>query len=153
MKKQHVQLTPEDIQHLTDLTNKGNISGRKYKRALALLELHRGKTYTDVSHLIGFNAQTVSALAAKYRSEGLLCLNDKPRPGKPVRISGEARAKITALACSTPPEGHARWSLRLLAEKVVQLEYLDRISFAQVGRILKKTNYDPIATGSGVSEI
>jgi hypothetical protein len=66
-------------------------------------------------------------------------LTDQPRSGRPLEIDGAQRAKVTALACSDPPEGYARWSLRLLAEKVVELGYVDYISHTQVGDILKKT--------------
>ena len=138
MKKNHVKLTAEEWETLIKLTKKGNVSGRKYKRAMALLELNKGKTYAAVSDLLDVGANTLSTLAKKYKAEGLACLEDKPRSGRPATISGDARAKVTALACSQPPEGYGRWSLRLLAEKVVQLEYLDQISHTQVSRILKK---------------
>jgi hypothetical protein len=67
-------------------------------------------------------------------------LKDKPRSGRPPEISGRQRAKITALACSTPPEGHARWSLRLLADRVVELGYVEHLSHNHAGKILKKTS-------------
>jgi hypothetical protein len=67
-------------------------------------------------------------------------LADQPRPGRPIKISGEQRAKITALACSEPPEGYERWNLRLLANKVVELGYCEHISHTEVADILKKTN-------------
>lgn len=149
MKKQHVQLTSEHHEQLTILTAQGNISGRKYKRALALLELDRGKTYAAVSQTLNVTTMTLSALAAKYKSSGLNCLDDKPRPGRPPIISGGAMAKITALACSTPPDGYSQWSLRLLAEKVVQLEYVEHISHTEVGRILKKMNSSHIEIDNG----
>jgi len=79
-------------------------------------------------------------------------LNDKPRPGRPIGLSGEDRAKITALACSDPPAGYARWSLRLLADKVVELEIVESISFKQVGNILKKMNCSLIGKDNGASE-
>lgn len=140
MKKQHVKLSSEHLESLTKLTNEGNISGQQYKRALALLELDRGKPYTAVSNTVGFTPVTLSTLAAKYKAIGLACLKDKPRSGRPPVISGGAMAKITALACSEPPNGYSQWSLRLLAEKVVQLEYVEQISHTEVGRILKKMN-------------
>ena len=68
----------------------------------------------------------------------MLCLHDLPRSGRPVEIDGEQRAKITALACSDPPEGYARWSIRLLADKAVELEYCEHISHTTVRKILKK---------------
>jgi hypothetical protein len=65
-------------------------------------------------------------------------LEDAPRSGRPPEIDGKLRAKITALACNEAPEGHAKWSLRLLAEKVVEEEYCEEISHTHIGRILKK---------------
>ena len=120
--------------------SKGQLKARVYKRAVALLELDRGKSYTAVAETVGMTQQTVSVLAAKYQQEGLQCLADKPRSGRPSQFDGGQRAKITALACSEPPEGHGQWTLRLLAEKVVELEYCPTISHTQVGQILKKTS-------------
>ena len=138
MKKQHIQLTLEQADLLTEMTDKGQISGRRYKRALALLELNRRKTYRAVGETVNLSELTISRLAQKLRDEGLNCLNDKPRSGRPSDYNGKQLAKITALACSIPPEGYGRWSLRLLAEKAVQLEYVEHISRTEVGRILKK---------------
>ena len=84
------------------------------------------------------NSWPVSEWAQNYKEEGLLCLADKPRSGRPIEIDGSQRAKITALACSEAPAGYARWSLRLLAEKAVELGYCENISHTDVGVILKK---------------
>jgi transposase len=140
MKKQHIQLTPSDKVHLKALIRHGKQSAKAYRRALALLELDRGKTYTAVANMLGTTIPTVSGWATKYLESGLSALQDKPRSGRPIEIDGAQRAKITALACSTPPEGYARWSLRLLADKVVELGYCERISHTEVGEVLKKTN-------------
>jgi transposase len=67
-------------------------------------------------------------------------LDEKPRSGRPVRLDGKQRARITALACSTPPAGRARWTLRRLADKVVELGYGGRLSHTGVRQLLKKTN-------------
>jgi transposase len=140
MKKQHVELKDEDREHLDEIVSKGELKARVYRRAFGLLELDRGKTYTEVSETLGVAVQTLSIWAAKYRENGLGVLQDKPRPGRPVEIDGTQRAKITALACSEPPEGYAQWSLRLLADKVVELGYCEQISHTEVNKILKKTN-------------
>lgn len=138
MKKQHVQLNDEDRTSLKNIIGKGELSAKIYKRVLALLELDRGKTYTAVAETIQVSHNTVSIWSKKYHEQGLHMLLDQPRSGRPPVIDGEQRAKITALACSTPPTGHARWSLRLLAEKVVELGYVEDISHTQVSKILKK---------------
>lgn len=140
MKKEHVHLTEEDRTSLQNLLQKGSSSAKTYKRALALLELERGRTFTEVAELVGVTQQTASIWAQKYRAEGLTFLTDQPRAGRPVVIDGLQRAQITALACSEPPEGHSQWSLRLLADKAVELAYVEAISYGEVRLILKKTN-------------
>ena len=140
MKKEHVKLSETDRTYLENLLKKGSLPARMYKRALALLELDRGRTFTEVATTVGVANQTASTWAQKYKASGLEVLTDKPRPGRPPVIDGLQRAKITALACSDPPEGYERWSLRLLADKAVELEYVEAISYGEVRRILKKTN-------------
>jgi transposase len=143
MKKEHVKLNDTDRTYLENMIRKGSLPARTYKRALALLELNRGRTFTAVAETVGVVLQTVSGWATRYKTDGLAFLTDKPIPGRPATINGEERAKITALACSDPPEGYGRWSLRLLAEKAVELEYVESISYGEVRRILKKTNSSP----------
>lgn len=139
MKKQHVKLGENDRQYLESLLATGELSVKVYRRALALLELDRGKTYTAVAETLDVTNGTVSTWSKKYRERGLLCLHDRPRSGRPIEIDGEQRAKVTALACSTPPKGHARWTLRLLADKAVELGYCEHLSHTKVKQILKKT--------------
>ena len=140
MQKQHVKLTSADREHLETLIRKGQQTAKAYRRALSLLELNRGHTYTAVSKTLQVTIPTLSTWAALYKEKGLKVLEDKPRSGHPIEIDGEQRAKITALACSDPPEGYARWNLRLLAGKVVELGYCEHISHTEVASILKKTN-------------
>jgi len=138
MKKQHIQLSEVDRVYLEDLVSKGNLAVKVYRRALGLLELDRGKTYSDVANTLGVNHCTVSKWAKRYQRERLQCLQDKPRSGRPIEIDGVQRAKITALACSEPPAGYGRWSLRLLAQRVVELGYCEHLSHTETGHILKK---------------
>lgn len=144
MKKQHVQLTETDRAYLEALVSKGELKAKAYRRALGLLELHRGKTYKVVAEILKVRIPTLSGWVSRYEKSGLQVLEDQARSGRPIKISGEERAKITALACSTPPEGYARWSLRLLADKVVELGYCEKISHTATGSILKKTNSNRI---------
>lgn len=74
-----------------------------------------------------------------YQGAGLACLQDKARSGRPLQLMGVQLAQITALACSTPPTGYAGWSLRLLADKAVELAYVPHLSHTKAGTILKKT--------------
>jgi len=152
MKKQHIELTKSDLKYLENLLSKGMLKVRKQKRSQGLLELHRGKTYEEVSKQLNVSYQTVSSWAKKYKSEGLTFLDDKPRSGRPIGITGEERAKITSLACSEPPKGYARWSLRLLADRVVELGICETISHNHVGEILKKMNCNLTEKDNGVLE-
>jgi transposase len=140
MTKQHIQLSEADQTALQALTRQGNLPARTYRRALALLELNRGQTYTAVAQTVGVTKQSVSIWAASYRANGLDCLTEKPRSGRPKKIFSVDEAKITALACSAPPEGYSQWSLRLLADQAVELIEAESISYSGVRRILKKTN-------------
>ena len=139
MKKRHLTLPAADRDYLTALLAKGSLPVRTFKRATALLELDRGKTMTDVAMTLDMTLVTVAAWRDKYRASGLACLQNAPRSGPPIAIDGAQRAKITALACSDAPAGHERWTMRLLAEKVVEAGFCDAISHTTVAAILKKT--------------
>ncbi len=152
MKKQHIELTKSDLEYLQSLLSKGELKVKKMKRATALLELHKGKTFVEVQDMVNVSYPTILDWAKKYKAAGLSFLDDKHRSGRPPGLSGEERAKITALACSEPPEGYARWSLRLLSDKLVELEIVESISFRHVGNILKKMNCSLTEKDSGASE-
>ncbi len=140
-KAQPVGLTDDELRSLTTITRRGSAPARVQTRARALLLLHRGQTSDAVASALSVGVATVFNIKRRYLSEGLTsALYDKPRSGKPARISGVARAKITALACSAAPEGHARWSLRLLADRAVELGLVEAISHNTVKEVLKKTS-------------
>jgi putative transposase len=138
MEKQHIKLSESEQTFLTDLLSKGTLKVQKYKRATALQLLDSGKTLVETMNILQVSYPTLLSWRDKYLSDGLSFLDDKPRVGRPLVIDGLQRAKITALACSETPEGHADWSLRLLADKVVELGYCEHISHNHVGVILKK---------------
>lgn len=144
--KYPVQLTVEERAELNRLTVSGQIAVRKLNRVKILLladENHaKGKkTDQEIAEKLEIGRATVERIRRTYAEAGVkAAVNEKPRSGRPAEIDGEQRAKITALACSSAPEGYARWSLRLLAEQAVELEYLDAISYETVREILKKTN-------------
>ncbi|MDX1919398.1 MAG: helix-turn-helix domain-containing protein [Candidatus Caenarcaniphilales bacterium] len=138
MEKQHIKLSNSDKATLKELLSKGSMKVQKYKRATALQLLDSGKTCVEVSSVVGCSYLTVLKWRNSYNTSGLDFLDDKPRSGRPLEIVGLQRAKITALACSQAPQGHAEWSLRLLADKAVELGYCEHISHNHVGLILKK---------------
>lgn len=148
--KYAVRLPTEERSQLTRQTMQGQIKVRQLKRIQVLLladENHGqgGKTDKEIAVQLGIGASTVERTRRRYVEQGLdAALNEQARSGRPPTISGEVCAKITALACSTPPEGYGQWNLRLLADKAVELEFIEQISHATVGDILKKTNSNRI---------
>lgn len=144
MKKQHITLTETDHRYLTQLLSKGQLPARVARRINGLILLHQGLSLRAVSEQLGVVEQTVGDWRNKYKETGLEFLEDKQRPGRPVGFSGDVRAKITALACSEAPTGYANWSLRLLADKAVELGFCEDISYSKVRDILKKTNSNHI---------
>jgi len=112
MKKEHVQLNDADRTYLQNLIKKGSLPTKTYKRALALLELNRGRTFTEVAAIVGVTKQTASTWATKYKETGLEFLTDKPRPGRPSGIE-----KIVALSAGLATLGSpvsALWMLSLV---------------------------------------
>jgi len=138
MNKHHLELTSTERSELEALLSKGQLGARQFKRATGLLELDRGKTIQAICETLGVSRVTVRKWRDRYHQEGLALLTDKPRPGRPIEIDGGQRAKVTALACSDAPTGHARWTLRLLANRAVDLNYCKHLSHTQVREILKK---------------
>jgi transposase len=145
-RKYHVKLSATQRDELEKLTRSGTIKVRKYKRARVLLladEAHKDGCKSDeqIAERVDVSRPTVERLRCRFAQEGLeAALGEKPRPGRPRKFNGKQRAEITALACSDPPAGHARWSLRLLANRLVELEIVESIHHDTVREVLKKTN-------------
>lgn len=136
-----IELSKAEQSSLKTFFRSGNSSNRQQTRARILDLLAKKTTPPEIVRLLGCALPTVYNVKRRYQSEGLqAALEERLRSGKPPEISGEARARITALACSDAPEGHARWTLRLLAEKSVELGFLETISHQTVKEILKKTH-------------
>jgi len=140
MKKEHVKLKIQDEEQLKGMLKKSKLTSRTYKRIISLLELNKGQSYVSVSKIVEVSTTSLRKLAKKYKSDGLACLYDEPRPGRPIEIDSTQVDKLTVLSCSEAPEGYSQWSLRLLADKMVELNYSKSISHTQVGNILKKEN-------------
>ena len=103
----------------------------------------RMKEFGTVRQPVRFliNAATVARVRKRFVEEGLeAAINDKPRPGRERKLDGKQEARLVAITCSSPPEGHVNWTLHLLADKVVELEFAGSISLETVRQILKKTN-------------
>lgn len=138
---QPIKLRKYELRSLTTIISRGTTAARTQTRARILNLLHRREHPEVIASLLQVSLQTIFNVKRRYLSAGLeAALFDRARCGRPVEIDGAQRAKITALACSTPPEGHARWTLRLLADKAVELQYCEHLSHNAVKEILKKTN-------------
>lgn len=139
-----IRLTEEERNELEHLIHTGNTAARKQTRARILLlsDRSQGQKRTDqaVADAVLCSKSTVSSIRHRYMAGGLpQALNDKGWPGARPKLTGEIEAKLITLACSQPPEGHARWTLRLLANQMVELGYLEEISHVTVREWLKKT--------------
>jgi len=147
IQKYEVSLSATDRKQLTKIVKSGRFPARTILRANILLAVDKNgkKPMTVQEAAIAFNtsATTVQNVRTRYGEKGLeATLLRKKRETPPVeaKVTGEVEAHIIALACGDPPKGYAKWTLRLLADKSVDLRYIDSISHTQVGRILKKTS-------------
>ncbi len=146
-KKYPVILTEAEREQLKSLIAAGTAPARKLTHARILLKADQspeGPGWVDekVAEAVEVSQPTVARVRRQYFEEGLeAALNRRP-PKREYRrkLDGEQEARLIALACSEPPEGQARWSLRLLADKLVELEVVEEVSYQTVRRILKKTN-------------
>jgi hypothetical protein len=143
-KKYQVNLSDEERQRLLAFTRKGVHPTRTITCARILLRAHEKRGYPNIATSLHSNYLTVSRIWQRDCPEGLqFARYDKSRTGAPRKTDGRFEAKVTALACSIPPEGHARWTLRRLADKVVALGFIDAISHMDIARILDKNDLKP----------
>jgi transposase len=149
-KPQLITLSADELCSLKTSLTKGAAPARVQTRARILDLLHRQHAPSDIAGVLQVGIATVFNIKRRYLAEGLkAALHERPRPGKPCRIDGVARAKITALACSKTPDGHARWTLRLLADKSIELGFVESISHDTVGEVLKKTDSNRTSRSRG----
>lgn len=129
------------------IISKGKHSSQTIRAAYILLNCDEGKysersTNEQVSQVLKIGMRTIDRVKKRFIEEGM----DKALERKPTsriydrKIDGDVEAKLISLCCSEPPAGHAKWSLRLLADKMIELKYVDKISHVAVGNVLKKTN-------------
>lgn len=135
------KLSKEERSSLRSLLKKGIHRSVELMRARVLLQLDLGEKKKSIAQDESICYSTVFNVQRRYLQGGLdRALYDAPRSGKPSQITAEQRAKITALACSKPPEGHQRWTLRLLADRAVEFQFVEEISHEKIRDILKKTH-------------
>ncbi len=140
MKKVYVvDLTKEEKAKLLELVGKGEARARKMNRAHILLLANEGRTDKDIAQALHTSPSTVERTRRRFVEGGLeRALNESPRPGGKRKLTGKQEAYLVALACSDPPEGKKRWSMQLLADRLVELEIVEEISDETVRRTLKK---------------
>ena len=150
MIKYRIKLTESEREELKGLLAKGRHAARKLTRARILLLSDEGKTEDEIVSALGVGAATVERLRKRCALEGVeAALVDRPRPGAKLKLDERQRARLIAEVCSAPAEGHARWTLKLLAGRVVELGLAESISPETVRAYLKKTTSNPGTSSSG----
>ena len=148
--KHRVVLTADQRDFLIDLVCAGEASARKITRARILLKADDGsfgEAWSDgfIAEALDVGTATVERLRRRFAEEGLTAAINRRKPQRDYerKVDGRLEAQLTRLACSTPPAGHAQWGLRLLAEQLVELGYIESISHETVRQTLKKTRSNP----------
>lgn len=143
----HVKLTKSEVEELHNIINKGSHTSQTFRTAYILLNCDEGEfsekvTNEQISKVLKIGMRTIDRVKKRFIEEGFEGSLER-QPTTRIyekKIDGDLEAKIVTLCCSEPPEGFSRWSLRLLADKLVELNYIDSISYVAVGNILKKMN-------------
>ena len=151
MKKYIVTLAEEERNFLTEMTSKGRHRSQKVLNALTLLACDEGEyqqlrsTNAEISKVLNTSMRKIDRVKKRFVTQDLdVALNGKKSDRVyEKKADGDFEAHLVALSCSKPPEGFSRWSLRLLADRAVELKYIDSISHETVRRVLKKTNLSP----------
>lgn len=151
MKRYKVTLQADERQELEAITHKGSHRSQKVINALVLLNCDEG-TFNphrsrgeDVAEILRISMRKIDRVKKRFVEEGLeTALGGRPgRRNYERKADGDFEARLIALSCGKPPKGHSQWSLRLLADRAVELEYIDSVSYETVRRVLKKTKSNP----------
>jgi hypothetical protein len=161
VKKYVVKLDAAERNRLQALLSKGKSSAKQLLKARILLKAdasEHGEGWSDgrIVEALDTNMSMVTRVRQQFVEEGLEAVLSRKQRESPARtpiFDGEKEARLTALACSTPPEGHARWTLRLLEDKVVELGIVEAASDSTIGRVLKKTRFSLTAKNNGSSRL
>lgn len=155
--KNHVRLSSAERKALQDLITKGSSTARSIMHAHVLLSADENNPQgqmkeAEIAQLLHVSQQTVHSVRQLYSEKGLeAAIGRKKRetPPVPAKITGDVEARIIALSCNEPPPGRSKWTLRLLADKAVELEIINSISYVAVGQLLKKTNSSLTSKNAG----
>jgi transposase len=152
VRKQHVvELTDAERRSLLDLTRRGVAAARRLRRARILLLAAEGLPDRRVAEAVGCCVATAENVRRRFAAERLAALDERPRPGAAPKLDAKATATLVGLACTAPPAGRATWTMRLLADRLVELGQVDAVSDETVRRTLKKTTSSPGRRSSGAS--
>lgn len=144
-KKYIVELTEEERKHLLEITRKGKTSARKIKRANILLMSDKGETDESIGEALTVGKSTVERTRKRFVMEGFTAsLNERKRPGARCKLDEKGEAVLETLAKSEPPDGHKRWTMQMLADRLVELKVVDSISDETVRQRIKKSGSSPV---------
>lgn len=142
-----IKLSLEEVTYLRSIVNKGSHTTQTYRSAYILLNCDEGEYSEKVSNeqicqVLKISMRTIDRVKKKFIEHGMDSALERAPSSREYRpkIDGELEAKLIHLCCSDPPLGRAKWSLRLLSDKLVELQYIDSISYVTVRKILKKMN-------------
>jgi transposase len=147
MVRYKIQLTKLEVEELMAIINKGSHTSHTFRAAYVLLNCDEGNysekvTNEQISKVLKIGMRTIDRIKKKFVEEGLEAVLERRATNRLYerKVDGEVEAKLVSLCCSDPPKGYAKWSLRLLADKMVELNYVESISHVKVRDVLKKTN-------------
>lgn len=147
-----IELSAADQARLQAMVKKGQHKSREITRARALLLMATGLSATQVQAKAAISSSQYHQLKGRYFAGGLpAALHERPRPGQPPKVTPALEAQITSLACSDAPAGAARWTLSLLNDSLVSLQYIERLSNETIRQVLKKANSSPGSSKCGAS--
>ena len=142
-----IKLSQEEVKELMSIINKGSHTSQAFRSAYILLNCDEGDysdkaTNEQISKLLKVGMRTIDRVKKRFIEEGFEAVLERRASSRvyDVKIDGDVEAKLVKLCCSEPPPGFAKWSLRLLADKMVELQYVDSISYVSVSNVLKKMN-------------
>jgi transposase len=153
-KQRTVKLTQAERHELEMFVTRGKKSAREITRARILLLTQEGRHVTDIAQTLGVSRGTIYNVYKRYKVKKtqpplVAVLKDEPRSGRPLKLDAGVQAKVTMIACSEPPAGQARWTLHLIADKLVKLGVTDSISHESVRQVLKKISSSRGSRSSG----
>jgi len=142
-----IKLSQKEVKELMAIINKGSHTSHTFRTAYILLNCDEGDysdkaTNEQISKLLKVGMRTIDRVKKRFIEEGFEAVLERRASSRvyDVKIDGDVEAKLVKLCCSEPPPGFAKWSLRLLADKMIELQYVDSISYVSVGNVLKKMN-------------